>query len=210
MQRSIFDYTGNILKNNCRIDYPEYLDIQEFSTCTDGLYFKPREMAEASSWKNSLDIKIEEAMSRNSSNNASNNSLPEKNMKESDGLALNDNFKEYMYLYRLNAVVLHYGSHDSGHFVTYRRFPKKQRTSSGKSSKAEKWYAISDDHVRRISDVQGEVFGYAAQFVYLLFYERCRGLSEYHAQVLKKSNDENAPENLFTQFQSTQNSKKED
>ncbi|KAJ3194587.1 Nucleoporin nup84 [Irineochytrium annulatum] len=29
----------------------------------------------------------------------------------------------YPYLYRLHAVVLHYGSHDSGHFVTYRRVP---------------------------------------------------------------------------------------
>ncbi|KAJ3312293.1 hypothetical protein HDU76_002905 [Blyttiomyces sp. JEL0837] len=29
----------------------------------------------------------------------------------------------YPYLYRLHAVVLHYGSHDSGHFVTYRRCP---------------------------------------------------------------------------------------
>ncbi|KAJ3101320.1 hypothetical protein HK100_004559 [Physocladia obscura] len=27
------------------------------------------------------------------------------------------------YLYRLQAVVIHYGSHDSGHFVTYRRCP---------------------------------------------------------------------------------------
>ncbi|KAI8849528.1 hypothetical protein BC829DRAFT_432521 [Chytridium lagenaria] len=29
----------------------------------------------------------------------------------------------YPYLYRLHAAVLHYGSHDSGHFVTYRRVP---------------------------------------------------------------------------------------
>ncbi|KAJ3281754.1 hypothetical protein HDU79_010519 [Rhizoclosmatium sp. JEL0117] len=29
----------------------------------------------------------------------------------------------YPYLYRLHAVVIHYGSHDSGHFVTYRRCP---------------------------------------------------------------------------------------
>ncbi|KAJ3235158.1 Ubiquitin carboxyl-terminal hydrolase 30 [Chytriomyces hyalinus] len=30
---------------------------------------------------------------------------------------------DYPYLYRLHAVVIHYGSHDSGHFVTYRRCP---------------------------------------------------------------------------------------
>ncbi|KAJ3028200.1 UNVERIFIED_CONTAM: hypothetical protein HDU68_002228 [Siphonaria sp. JEL0065] len=29
----------------------------------------------------------------------------------------------YPYLYRLHAVVIHYGGHDSGHFVTYRRSP---------------------------------------------------------------------------------------
>ncbi|KAJ3201437.1 hypothetical protein HDU67_001334, partial [Dinochytrium kinnereticum] len=28
------------------------------------------------------------------------------------------------YMYRLHAVVLHYGSHDSGHFVTFRRVPR--------------------------------------------------------------------------------------
>ncbi|KAJ3045070.1 hypothetical protein HDV00_011795 [Rhizophlyctis rosea] len=35
----------------------------------------------------------------------------------------------YPYLYQLRAVVLHYGSHDSGHFVTYRRIGKKPSQS---------------------------------------------------------------------------------
>jgi ubiquitin C-terminal hydrolase len=130
-------------------------------------------MAEASNWKHSLDIKIEENMSRSSSYGISNPSVPNES-DHSDKPLINDSFKDHMYLYKLNAVVLHYGSHDSGHFVTYRRFPRDQNTTKGKIPKAEKWYAISDDHVRRIWDVQGEVFGYAAQFVYLLFYERCR------------------------------------
>ncbi|KAI8805478.1 hypothetical protein BJ742DRAFT_820593 [Cladochytrium replicatum] len=34
---------------------------------------------------------------------------------------------EYPYLYRLHAVVVHYGMHDSGHFVTYRRAPERIR-----------------------------------------------------------------------------------
>ncbi|KAJ3062616.1 hypothetical protein HK102_008712, partial [Quaeritorhiza haematococci] len=35
--------------------------------------------------------------------------------------------RPYPYLYRLQAVVIHYGSHDSGHFVTFRRVPVEPR-----------------------------------------------------------------------------------
>ncbi|KNC98267.1 uncharacterized protein SPPG_06665 [Spizellomyces punctatus DAOM BR117] len=42
----------------------------------------------------------------------------------------------YPYLYRLQSVVLHYGSHDSGHFVTYRRVkrPVTDKTDSVSST----------------------------------------------------------------------------
>ncbi|KAJ3099574.1 hypothetical protein HDU96_010674 [Phlyctochytrium bullatum] len=41
------------------------------------------------------------------------------NLKDATGTGV----QRFPYLYRLHAVVLHYGSHDSGHFVTYRRVP---------------------------------------------------------------------------------------
>ncbi|TPX70858.1 hypothetical protein SpCBS45565_g01454 [Spizellomyces sp. 'palustris'] len=43
----------------------------------------------------------------------------------------------YPYLYRLQSVVLHYGSHDSGHFVTYRRVkrPVSNKTDSVSSTR---------------------------------------------------------------------------
>ena len=129
MQRSIFDYMGNIYKNNCKVDFSEYLDIKEFCTCTNGFYFKPMDMAEASNWKDSLDIRIDQInASFSSSNDTSSSSAHEEDIKESnlaEQTTHRNSFKDYIYLYRLNAVVLHYGSHDSGHFVTYRRFHKK-------------------------------------------------------------------------------------
>lgn len=196
MQRSIFDYMGNVIKNNCRVDYSEYLDIKDFCTCSDGYYFNPMEMADASNWKESLDVRSDEVMASRSTSNDTTSAF-----KESfSPVAKENSNEEYIYLYKLNAVVLHYGSHDSGHFVTYRRFPRKLSNSK---TKGEKWYAISDDHVRRIWDVQGEVFGYATQFVYLLFYERCQGLTENEALNLKTT------DKLVTQFQNI-NNKKED
>jgi ubiquitin C-terminal hydrolase len=94
----------------------------------------------------------------------------------------------YRYLYRLQAVVLHYGSHDSGHFITYRRlsrnpFDPKANVVDSKSlgqlgsawqkpKSTDRWFAISDDSVSLVRNVEQEVFEYASQYAYLLFYER--------------------------------------
>ena len=200
MQRSIFDYTGNVYKNNCRVHFPEYLDIREFCTCTDGFYFKPMQMAEASNWKESLDKKGEEVVEIDlTSSNSASNSGQDAQVSEGPEKIAKNPLTDYIYLYKLNAVVLHYGSHDSGHFVTYRRFPKKYSSSKKKTSRSDRWYAISDDHVRRIWDVQGEVFGCATQFVYLLFYERMQGASQLDAQILTNSN-EGSSKPSFTNF----------
>ena len=91
------------------------------------------------------------------------------------------------YLYRLQAVILHYGSHDSGHFITYRRLCRNpfdpmadavdattlSQLNAWQSTKStDRWFAISDDSVSLVKNVEQEVFGYASQYAYLLFYER--------------------------------------
>lgn len=56
-------------------------------------------------------------------------------------------------LYRLQAIVLHYGSHDSGHFVTYRRMPAKGFGNPGQ------WAQIEEalEKIARGQDPQGRL-----------------------------------------------------
>ena len=83
-------------------------------------------------------------------------------------------------LYRLKAVVTHYGRHENGHYICYRRHPtlpkQKEGPSDGESSEQaeEKWWRLSDEDVSPVSEetvlAQGGVF--------MLFYEREPGAGE--------------------------------
>ncbi|KAG0334129.1 hypothetical protein BG000_008604 [Podila horticola] len=73
-------------------------------------------------------------------------------------------------LYRLRAVVVHLGSHNSGHFVTYRRIPSVSlplgQTSMVDESKS-KWWRISDEDVQIVAwDTVKNTEAY------MLFYEK--------------------------------------
>lgn len=70
---------------------------------------------------------------------------------------------ERPFIYKLTSVVLHYGQHDSGHFVTLRRI---------KHLNSYIWFRLSDANVERIHDVQQEVFDHGSRYAYMLFYER--------------------------------------
>lgn len=97
--------------------------------------------------------------------------------------------------YRLVSLVLHYGSHDSGHFVTLRRFTHIQsditklrgyehllgpefqeyvieHDNTHPSEQEDVWYRISDERVDRVRDVDYDVYIHGAEHVYLLFYEK--------------------------------------
>ena len=67
--------------------------------------------------------------------------------------------------YRLQSFVLHYGNHDSGHFITYRRHLSE--TSNA-------WVRISDESVEIVHDIQAQIVEHASQFVYMAFYERVK------------------------------------
>ncbi|KAI8593054.1 hypothetical protein BDZ88DRAFT_493529 [Geranomyces variabilis] len=91
----------------------------------------------------------------------------------------------YPYIYRLAAVVLHYGSHDSGHFVTLRRMhaprlpgdppaassPKTSSHSGVSDADGSVWYSISDSRVDLVRDFETEVIGHGGQHAYMLLYE---------------------------------------
>jgi Ubiquitin carboxyl-terminal hydrolase len=68
------------------------------------------------------------------------------------------------FIYKLSAVILHYGNHDSGHFVTLRRVID--------ASQREFWFRVSDADVERILDVDREVFEHGSRNAYMIFYER--------------------------------------
>ena len=71
--------------------------------------------------------------------------------------------------YELRAVVTHYGRHENGHYVCYRKFPSPvaQGTLASEESK-ESWWRLSDEDVSQVSEnvvlSQGGVF--------MLFYEQ--------------------------------------
>ncbi|KAJ3213971.1 hypothetical protein HK099_007101 [Clydaea vesicula] len=90
---------------------------------------------------------------------------------DTENVTLNfeDDFKENKYLYRLQSVVIHYGGHDSGHFVTYRRCSQK-KNKEDKTGGVDPWFRISDESVLPCNFEEVKDIG--SQFVYMLFYEK--------------------------------------
>ncbi|PVZ99264.1 hypothetical protein BB558_004726 [Smittium angustum] len=83
-------------------------------------------------------------------------------------------------LYRLSSVVVHFGSHSYGHFITYRRKPTTLAKSNSRaklnllevegSSKINgnsEWYLVSDEEVQKV-----ELDEALNANPYLLFYEK--------------------------------------
>lgn len=78
--------------------------------------------------------------------------------------------------YELRAVVTHYGRHENGHYICYRKYstenfpvqvPESVIEADGDKEKSERWYRLSDEDVQMVSESnvmnQGGVF--------MLFYE---------------------------------------
>lgn len=63
-------------------------------------------------------------------------------------------------LYRLSSAIFHFGSHQSGHYITYRRIPRTER-----------WLRVSDDEVAELRGGAGDVVNSRGE-VFMLFWER--------------------------------------
>ncbi|KAG0202999.1 hypothetical protein BGX33_009359 [Mortierella sp. NVP41] len=70
-------------------------------------------------------------------------------------------------VYRLLSVVVHLGSHNSGHFVTYRRIPSDCEDERPTMEDEDKWWRISDEDVQI---VEWSLVKNAE--AYMLFYEK--------------------------------------
>jgi ubiquitin carboxyl-terminal hydrolase 1 len=68
--------------------------------------------------------------------------------------------------YELRAVVTHYGRHENGHYICYRKHPVPQALSD-KGADTEQWWRLSDDDVTKVSEEN--VLGQGG--VFMLFYD---------------------------------------
>lgn len=153
LSRSSF-YEGSFgysQKNNCVVPFPEHLDMDSFTTSYE-LSMSPSKplsnpvpLSNRNGWRTSIESKQD----------GHGASLPDDASKESGAAA-------GLFSYALAAVVVHIGNHSSGHYLTYRRRPR--RPSAGLS---DDWYRISDEDVERAEI--GEVL---RSNPFLLFYER--------------------------------------
>lgn len=95
--------------------------------------------------------------------------------------------------YELRAIITHYGRHENGHYICYRKYPTsvfpapvpdEVLQAEGDKEKPERWYRLSDDDVQMVSE--GNVMSQGGAF--MLFYEAID--SELSAQAEEPTNSE--------------------
>ena len=87
-----------------------------------------------------------------------------------------DQSRIYQRRYQIRAVIQHYGRHENGHYIAFRKFPEPYSPSpvedsssldGGEKKLVERWWRLSDDDVSRVSEK--EVLDNSG--VFMLFYE---------------------------------------
>lgn len=83
--------------------------------------------------------------------------------------------------YELRAVVTHYGRHENGHYICYKKHPIAHDTINEKNTLENQWWRLSDDDVTKVSEgtvsAQGGVF--------MLFYDCVEPASVRPSQLPK-------------------------
>ena len=158
MGRSIVSHYG-LVKNRIRVHYPEILDLSTF-----------QDVKYSSSWKSGNDI-ISHSLTNSqvierileSPKVEEQPESPEDEEPKLEEAPSQLQISEKKCEYRLQSLILHYGGHDSGHFVAIRRFNNR-------------WFYISDESVRLVhaDEIQEIVFDRASYDVYMLFYEKVK------------------------------------
>jgi ubiquitin carboxyl-terminal hydrolase 1 len=97
--------------------------------------------------------------------------------------------------YELRAIITHYGRHENGHYICYRKYPTSVFSApvpdevlqaEGDKEKSERWYRLSDDDVQMVSEANVMSQGGA----FMLFYEAID--SELSAQAVEPAKSESA------------------
>ncbi|KAI7871143.1 hypothetical protein BDF14DRAFT_1763513 [Spinellus fusiger] len=190
LSRSVYHFSGNIQKNSCNVKFSEFLNLSPYTT--NGFLNTGDPSAALSSHITGQPILSQSRTSRTSlvylrnmaggqhfvhGRDGLNVALKS---KEDDDRRLIRNALPSMTLpslrgiqYRLNAVIVHYGSHDSGHFITYRR--KKLPTGLEIKAPLESTGARPPTMFWRCSDEvidEVDLETVLKSEAYMLFYER--------------------------------------
>src|SRR5207248_2608002 len=145
INRSVFDErTGVLRKNYADVRFPKILDLDEWCLGT-----RPTDEA-VENWGTD----------------------PAESMIPRPGTSLEALKRRY----ELRAVITHYGRHENGHYICYRKYsvksfpaavPEAVIAADGGKNRSERWFRLSDEDVRMVSESnvlsQGGVF--------MLFYE---------------------------------------
>lgn len=175
LNRSMFTPSGQIGKNPCRVQFRAELDFTRFTTSGHLTTVPTSSMSRRGSLANGSGSSTMNGLSRPLLAPGS-KSWTGSPFSHQAGLGLkvattlspstetrtgrgsDDVGDDPRIVYRLCAVLVHLGVHNSGHFVTYRRIPS---TTSGK------WWRISDEDVQI---VEWELVKNSE--AYMLFYEK--------------------------------------
>ena len=148
VNRSLFDeYTFMLRKNYASVHFPKNLDLNEWCLGTSSA-------GKADKAAEKWDTDPKESM------------LPE------PGKMVDVHGRHY----ELRAVVTHYGRHENGHYICYRKYPSDLFPANvpdtvveadGEKEKTERWFRLSDDDVQMVSE--SSVMSQGGAF--MLFYE---------------------------------------
>ncbi|KKK27334.1 hypothetical protein ARAM_000433 [Aspergillus rambellii] len=148
INRSVFDeHTGLLRKNYAAVKFPKSFDLGEWCLGAES--------------QGSIDQSIENW-----------GIDPRVSMLPQTGV-MRDTFGHH---YELRAVVTHYGRHENGHYICYRKHstdtfpahvPDAVLEEDGDKEKSERWYRLSDEDVQMVSE--GSVMSQGGAF--MLFYE---------------------------------------
>ena len=148
VNRSNFDeLTGVQSKNSATVTFPQQLDLAPWCLGRDPSFDNDNEGVET--W----------------------NVDPSKSMLSTEDCTEKLDFGN---LYELRAVITHYGRHENGHYICYRRSPYRTKTDDNKAMESSMpWWRLSDEDVTEVEEstvlAQGGVF--------MLFYEQVATLA---------------------------------
>lgn len=147
VNRSVFDeHTGMQSKNYADVQFPKQLDLAPW--CLGNQQLRSNDQDEPEQWN----VNPRESM------------LCDDADPQSEGTSTRDSR-----MYELRAAITHYGRHENGHYICYRRHPYTLGNADNMASKprGESWWRLSDDEVSEVDEenvlAQGGVF--------MLFYE---------------------------------------
>ncbi|TPX20683.1 hypothetical protein DIZ76_016578 [Coccidioides immitis] len=171
INRSVFDeLTGVLRKNYAKVIFPDILDLDEW--CLGSKQIGTTDDTLTENWE----------------------ADPTKSMLSSPSAA----FQSLNRKYELRAVITHYGRHDDGHYICYRKFSTELPTdlvlADNRQSKMEggeeQWFELSDADVTSVSkNIVMEQGG-----AFMLFYELIGNASEKPIDVPSDPSSQNFTE----------------